>query len=318
MSIKRLNFSALKTIPLSSRKVDREEADFGAPYRSGGSFSDFMCSLPNLGTAAEIFYLRDALASAIRRGRTVILGCSGHVMDSGLSPLIVHLLERRIISAVAMTGAAMLQDVEIALSGCTVSASDRDLEHGHYSVTEETGRLINEAINFGITENNGIGKSVGQKLLDSKPEHLEHSVLATACHYDIPVTVHPAIGADTFNLHPTAHGESLGAAGLLDFQLLASIMAGASGGVLINASSSVILPRVFLQAVDAARNLGNKVEQLTSVIIDSAADPSAVSDMVCRLSEPGGRGICLRGGDEIMMPLLFASVLDAIGDNMGG
>ncbi len=317
MTIKRLNFSALKTVPLSSRKIDRDEADFGAPYRTGGSFSDFMCSLPNLGMAADIFYLRDTLVSAVRRGRSIILGCSGHVMDSGLSPLLVHLLERRIISAVAMTGAAMLQDVEIALSGCTVGASDKDLENGHYCVTEETGRLINEAINFGITENNGIGKSVGQKLLDAKPEHLEHSVLATACHYGIPATVHPAIGADTFNLHPAAHGESLGAAGLLDFQLLAAIMAESSGGVLINAASSVILPRVFLQAVDAARNLGHKVECLTSVIIDSAADPAAISAMVCRLAEPGGRGICLQGGDEIMLPLLFASVLDALGEKDG-
>jgi len=313
MTLKRLDFSKLRTVPLSSRKVDRDEADFGAPYRAGGNFSDFMCSLPNLGAVADIFYLRDAITTAVRRGRSVILGCSGHVMDSGLSPLLVYLLERRIISAIAMTGAAMLQDVEIALSGCTVGSSDRDLADGHYCVTEETGRLINEAINFGSTESAGIGRSVGQKLIDTEPEHLEHSVLATACRHGIPITVHPAIGADTFNLHPSVHGESLGAAGFLDFQLLAAIMAQASGGVLVNAASSVLLPRVFLQAVDAARNLGNKVEKLTSVVIDSAAGPSAIPDMVCRLSEPGSRSICLQGGDELMLPMLFAAVLDVLG-----
>jgi len=228
--------------------------------------------------------------------------------------LLIHLLEKRVISAVAMTGAAMLQDVEIALSGCTVGSSDQDLSDGHYCVTEETGRLINEAINFGVTEGLGIGASVGQKLMDTEPEHLDHSVLATACRYGIPITVHPAIGADTFNLHPAAHGESLGAAGLLDFQLLAGILAEASGGVLINVASSVVLPRVFLQAVDAARNLGHKVEKLTSVVIDASADPVAVSDMVGRLSNPGGRGISLQGPDEIILPLLFASVLEVLGD----
>jgi len=314
MTAKRLSFKKLKTVPLASRKVDRDEGDFGAPYRAGGSFSDFLCCLPNLGAVEDLFYLRDAIASAAKRGRSVILGCSGHVMDSGLNPLLIHLLEKRVISAVAMTGAAMLQDVEIALSGCTVGSSDQDLSDGHYCVTEETGRLINEAINFGVTEGLGIGASVGQKLMDTEPEHLDHSVLATACRYGIPITVHPAIGADTFNLHPAAHGESLGAAGLLDFQLLAGILAEASGGVLINVASSVVLPRVFLQAVDAARNLGHKVEKLTSVVIDASADPIAVSDMVGRLSNPGGRGISLQGPDEIILPLLFASVLEVLGD----
>ncbi len=316
MTTKRLSFSKLKTVPLSSRKVDRDEADFGSPYRTGGSFSDFLCSLPNLGAAEDLFYLRDAIVSAVKRGRSVVLGCSGHVMDSGLNPLLINLLEKRVISAIAMTGAAMLQDVEIALSGNTVGSSDQDLSNGHYCVTEETGRLINEAINFGVTEGTGIGKSIGQKLVDTEPEHLDHSVLATACRYGVPVTVHPAIGADTFNLHPAAHGESLGAAGMLDFQLLAGIMAEASGGVLINVASSVVLPRVFLQAVDAARNLGNKVEKLTSVVIDSNADPSAVSDMVGRLSQPGGRGITLQGPDEVLLPLLFAAVLEVLGDSI--
>lgn len=316
MTVKPLSFSSLKTVPLSQRKVDHAEQDFGAPYHAGGQLSDFLCSLPNLGNSADLFHLRDAIVAARNHKKSVVIGFGGHVIASGLSPLLSRLLEQRIISAIALTGSALLQDVEVALSGRTVSYMDAELKDGRFCVTEETGRLINDAVNFGAVENWGFGQSVGKKLLDSELAHLDHSVVATACRYGVPVTVHPAIGADTFNLHPTAHGESLGAAGMTDFRLLAAVMAKANGGVVINIASSVVMPRVLLQAVDAARNLGKKVEKLTSAMIDSAASTSAVNDVVSRLSQPGGRGYHLSGPDEILVPLLFAAVLDALGDGI--
>ncbi len=314
MSLKPLSFSKVKTVPLAKRKTDADSADFGAPYRPNGSFSDFLCTLPGIGAARDLMELRDTIVSAHRRKKSIVLGCGGHVMDSGLSPLLVRLLEQRILSGLVMTGAALLQDVEIALSGHTLRSYDRDIVDGSYRVTEETGRLINEAINFGAIEGWGIGKSVGEKLTDAEPEHLDHSILATASRYGIPVSVHPAIGADAFNLHPAAHGESLGATGFTDFRLLAAMMAGASDGIIINAASSVILPRVFMQAVDAARNLGKKIENLTCVIIDPSANAAAVADVTGHLSQQGGRGICLPGPDELLLPLLFAAVLDVLGD----
>ncbi|MDQ6960183.1 MAG: deoxyhypusine synthase family protein [Mariprofundaceae bacterium] len=314
MSLKPLSFGKLKTVPLAKRKTDADDADFGAPYRPNGSFSDFLCTLPGIGAAQDLMELRDTIVSAHRRKKSVILGCGGHVIDSGLSPLLVRLLEQRIISGLVLTGAALLQDVEIALSGHTLRSYDRDVVDGVCRVTEETGRLINEAISFGAIEGWGIGQSVGEKIIDAEPDHLDHSVLATASRYDIPVTVHPAIGADAFNLHPATHGESLGATGFTDFRLLTAMMAEASDGVIINAASSVILPRVFMQAVDAARNLGKKIEKMTCVIIDPSASPDAVADITGRLSQPGGRGIWLPGPDELLLPLLFAAVLDVMGD----
>jgi len=316
MSLKPLSFSKLKTIPLAKRKTDAEDEDFGAPYRVNGSFSDFLCSLPGIGAAHDLMELRDIIASAHRRKKSIILGCGGHVMDAGLSPLLVRLLEQRIVSGLVLTGAALLQDVEIALSGHTLRSYDRDMVDGSCRVTEETGRLINEAINFGAIEGWGIGKSVGEKLIDAEPNHLDHSVLATASRYNIPVSVHPAIGADAFNLHPAAHGESLGATGLTDFRLLAAMMAEASSGVILNVASSVVLPRVFMQALDAARNLGKKIEKLTCVIIDPSASATAVADVAGRLSQPRGRGIWLPGPDELLLPLLFAAVQDALGDGI--
>ena len=315
MSIKPLNFNALKTIPLAKRKTDHDEADFCAPFNAGASFSDFLCSLPNLGTSADLFELRDAIVNAHRRGRRVIVGCGGHVIASGLSPLLIRLLEKRIISGIALTGAAMLQDVEVALTGHTVHTGNKELASGHFCVTEETGRLINEAVNFGVIENWGFGESIGKKLNDSEPEHIDHSILATATRYGIPITVHPAIGADAFNLHPSAHGESLGAAGMHDARLLAAVVAEASGGVLLNVASGVVIPRVFVQAVDAARNLGKKVEKLTTAMIDSDAADSAVADIVKRLSQSGGRGIWLPGPEELLLPFLFAAVTDALRDD---
>ena len=314
MTIKPLSFSSLKTVPLAKRRTGHVEHDFGAPYRAGGQLSDFLCSLPNLGNSADLFHLRDAIVSASHRKKSVVVGFGGHVIASGLSPLLCRMLEEHLISAIALTGDALLQDVEIALSGRTVGYMDAELNDGRFCVTEETGRLINDAVNFGAVEGWGIGQSVGKKLLDSELEHLDHSVVATACRCGVPVTVHPAIGADTFNLHPAAHGESLGAAGMTDFRLLAAVMAQASGGVVINIASSVVMPRVFLQAVDAARNLGKKVEKLTSAIIDAGASTSAIRDVVSRLSQPGGQGYYLVGPDEILVPLLFAAVADALGD----
>jgi len=308
-----LSLSSLRTIPLSERKKDCDERDFGAPYRGGGALADFLCSLPNRGAAGDLFCLRDAIITAHKHNRSVIVGCGGHVVDAGLSPLICRLIEQKVITGLALTGEALLQDVEIAFGGRTVGYRDQDLISGSFGVTEETGKLINDAINFAAIENLGIGKSVGQHLMNAELRHLDHSILATASRYGVPVTVHPVIGADAFNLHPLAHGESLGAAGMRDFRLLAAMMSEASSGVLLNVASSVVLPRVFLQAVDVARNLGKTIENLNTAVIDSSASEMAVTDIVERLSQLGGKGYCLQGSCEILLPLLFAAVLDALG-----
>ena len=313
MSPRTLSLSTLRTVPLSERKKNCDEHDFAAPYWGGGTLSDFLCSLPNLGVAGDLFHLRDAIVTAHKHQHSVILGCGGHVIDAGLSPLIARLIEQKIITGVALTGAALLQDVEIAFAGHTVAYRDQDLVSGSFGVTEETGKLINDAMNFGAIENLGIGESVGKYLADAELKHIDHSVVATAYRCGVPLTVHPAIGADMFNLHPLAHGESLGATGMHDFRLLAGMMADSSDGVLLNVGSSVVMPRVFLQAVDAARNLGEKVEKLTTAVINPSASTATVEDIVQRLTQQGGQGFWLRGADEILIPLLFASVLDTIG-----
>jgi len=312
MSITPLSLDNLSTVPLAKRKSDSDERDFGAPYHQGARFSDFLCSLPNLGAVRDLFSLRDAIVSAKRQDRPVIVGCGGHVVDAGLTPLLNRLIELRIISGLALTGAALLQDVEIALSGHTVCLRPKDSDDGVLRISKETGSLINEAIGFGAGEGWGIGRSVGSKLLDAEEaQHLDHSLLATAARHDVPVTVHPSIGADAFNLHPTAHGESLGAAGMTDFRLLASMLAEASGGVVINIASDIILPHVLQHAVDAARNLGHTIDKLSIAVIDQNGSAHA-AHLADRLSHPGGHGYRFTGPDEIIVPMLFASVLELL------
>jgi len=316
MIIKPLSLSKLKTVPLSQRKIDSDGKDFGAPYKAGSGMEDFLCSLPNLGCAGDLFRLRDAIVSAFRNDHAIILACGGHVLDSGLGPLICRLIEQKIISGLALTGAALEQDVEIAISGRTVAAHERELNDGQYCITEETGCLINDAINLGALENKGIGHSVGKHLHESVFEHLDHSVLATAFRYGVPVSVHPAIGADAFCFHPAARGEALGCTSITDFRLLAGMMAACSHGVVINIASSVVMPRVLLQAVDAARNVGEHIETLTTAVIDPAASSTAIADVVTRLALPDGAGYWLSGPDEILVPLLFAAVLEALRDEV--
>jgi len=316
MTIKPLSFSKLKTVALAERKTDTDNKDFGAPYQSGSGFENFLCSLPNLGCAGDLFRLRDAMVHAFRNKHAIILACGGHVLDSGLGPLICRLIEQKVITGLALTGAALEQDVEIAIAGRTVTARDQELSNGNYFMTEETGCFINDAINFGALENWGIGKSVGKHLQESELEHLDHSIIATAFRYGIPVSVHPAIGADAFCFHPAAHGEALGAAGMMDFRLLAAMMAASSHGVVINVASSVVMPRVLLQAVDAARNVGKTIESVTTAVIDPAASTAAITDVVTRLSLPDGAGFWLSGPDEILVPLLFAAVLEALGEDL--
>jgi len=314
MTIKPLSFDKLKTVPLEERAIEADGDDFGSPYHAGDSFSDFLYSLPGLGVSASLLRARDAIVSSHRAGHHLILGCGASIMTKGLNPAIVSLLENRLVTGLVLTGEACVKDVEIALSGSTVDCSEEDLRDGLCYCTEDTGRLINEALAFGAVEGWGMGQAVGNKILDEECPNLDHSILATACNYGIPATVHPAIGADAFNLHPMSHGESLGACGVNDFRLLAAIMADADHGVVINTVSSLI-PRLILKAADAARNLGHPIAKLDFITIESSARALVDRNLIQHLVQPNGELILLPGPPEILLAMLFASVLDTLGND---
>jgi len=312
MTIKALSFDKLGTVPIENRDIESDGDDFGSPYHAGDSFADFLYSLPGLGVSANLLQARDRIVSSHRAGHRLVLGCGASIMSGGLNPTIISLLEHRLVTALVLTGEACVKDVEIALSGSTIRGNEESLRDGCCYCTEDTGRLINEALAFGAGEGWGMGKAVGTKILDEECPNLDRSILATANNYGIPVTVHPAIGADAFNIHPMAHGESLGACGVSDFRLLAAILAETRHGVIVNTVSSLI-PRLILKAADAARNLGHPIEKLDFISLESSARALVDRHQIQQLVQPDGKLIILPGPSEILLPMLFAAVLDTLG-----
>lgn len=309
-----LSFQSIKTSALLGRQLEVDEKNFSAPYHAGGSFMDFFYSLSGLGSSQKLYYWRDTLVQAYQQKKPIIIALNSQVIEAGMSPFFIHLMEQRLISGLMMTGHAMLQDVEIALCGHTLSSQEHVTQSDEeVRLTTEAGTLIHGAMNQVNDEPLGLAQCVGQALLDSEANHLDHSLLAVATKYQVPLTVHPATGADSFMLHPEAKGESLGQRSFEDFRRLAALLADSSGGVVINLASSVTLPRVLSQALDAARNLSYEVSHLNVLMMDTMHTAS-VKNMQHGFESCEGKTTYLPGPSEVLLPLLFASVLETLND----
>jgi hypothetical protein len=233
------------------------------------------------------------------------------VIKTGLGPVIVDLMERGFVSAIATNGAAIIHDFEIALAGATSEDVDESLGPGRFGMAEETGHLLNAAINDGVAAGLGIGQSVSRFLGARQPPFARSSILAAAARLDIPVTVHVAIGTDIIHMHPAASGAALGEGSLRDFRYFVSNVARLERGVYLNCGSAVVLPEVFLKAVALARNRGIALAALTTVNMDFMRLYRAQTNVVSRPTAGTGRGYSLIGHHEIMIPLLAAAVVSA-------
>jgi hypothetical protein len=219
------------------------------------------------------------------------------------------------VTAVAMNGAVIIHDFELAMMGHTSEEVDAEIDSGRFGMAEETGRMLNEAIVSGAKEGWGIGEAVGAYITLRKKQfpHYRTSVLATGARLGIPITVHVAIGTDIIHMHPAADGAAIGAGSLLDFRKLAAVVAGMEGGVYLNLGSAVILPEVFLKTVTLGRNLGAPLTDLTTVNMDFLSHYRPLTNVVKRPTQKGGRGYSLTGHHEIMVPLLAAAIIEAEG-----
>jgi hypothetical protein len=233
------------------------------------------------------------------------------VIKTGVSPVLIDLMERGYMSALAMNGAGVIHDFEIALSGATSEDVDEALGPGRFGMAEETGRLLNEIVARGSKRGLGLGQAVAAYLADVKPAHAERSVLFAAQRHGVPVTVHVAIGTDIVHMHPDASGAAIGDASLRDFRYFASSVARLSGGVYLNCGSAVVLPEVFLKAVALARNRGVSLDGLTTVNIDFLRLYRPQTNVVARpVAGTSGVGINLVGHHEILIPLIAAAVIE--------
>lgn len=305
------DLSGVRTYPLASRKSKANAADFATPYRPGGGMASLLQSFPAILAAADFKAVVHAIRAAREGDRGIIWGLGAHVIKTGLGPILIDLMERGYVSALATNGAVVIHDFEIALSGGTSEDVDEALGPGRFGMAEETGVLLNAAINDGVRAGLGLGQSVGRRLREIKPAHESLSVLAAAARLEIPVTVHVAIGTDIIHMHSHASGAALGEGSLRDFRYFVSSVARLKGGVYLNCGSAVVLPEVFLKAVAISRNQGASLEGLTTVNLDFTRLYRPQTNVVSRPVAGVGKGYSLVGHHEIMIPLLAAALLEA-------
>ena len=305
------DLSGIRTYPLASRKSKANAADFATAYRPGGGMRSFLDSLPRILAAADFKAVVAAIRAARENDRGIIWGFGAHVIKTGLGPILVDLMERGFVSALATNGAGIIHDFELALSGGTSEDVDEALGPGRFGMAQETGELLNAAINDGVAKGLGLGQSVAARLGELKPAHERLSVIAAAERLKIPVTVHVAIGTDIIHMHARASGAALGDGSLRDFRYFVSNVARLKGGVYLNCGSAVVLPEVFLKAVAIARNQGTSLDELTTVNLDFTRLYRPQTNVVSRPVAGIGKGYSLTGHHEIMIPLLAAALVEA-------
>jgi hypothetical protein len=310
LQYREFDLSGLRTYPLASRTSKAKAADFAKPYVPGSGMRGWVESLPAILAGGDFRAVADAVARARDSGRAVIWGLGAHVVKTGLGPVLIDLMERGFVSALATNGAAVIHDFELAWSGSTSEDVDEALGPGRFGMADETGRLLNAAINGGVARGLGLGQAVGEWLLGSAPSHPHLSILAAAARLEIPVTVHVGVGTDIIHMHPDASGAAIGEGSLRDFRYLAANVARLAHGVFLNCGSAVILPEVFLKAVAVARNSGSPLDGLTTVNLDFIRHYRPQTNVVSRPVAGIGRGYSLVGHHELMIPLLAAALID--------
>ena len=302
------DLSGVRTYPLGSRRSKANLADAAKPVGSAATVAAFVESLPDIQAGADFKAVVGALRAAHAADGGIIWGLGAHVIKTGVSPVIVDLMNRGFVSAIALNGAGVIHDFEVALSGSTSEDVDEALGPGRFGMADETGRLLNAAIREGVRAGQGIGQSVGAHLRNMSPPHASVSLLCAAARLEIPVTVHVAIGTDIIHMHPDADGGALGEGSLRDFKYFVSNVAKLKAGVYLNCGSAVILPEVLLKAVALVRNQGISLDGLTTVNLDFARLYRPQTNVVSRPVAGIGKGYSLTGHHEIMIPLLAAAL----------
>jgi hypothetical protein len=312
MDFPALDFGRLRTYPLRERDNKVRVTDFARPWTTGAPFAQFLDSLPRQLAANDFRALVQATVTARRQGRPVILMLGAHVIKCGLNPVLLDLLDRQIVNAIALNGAGAIHDFELALCGATSEDVQHGLDDGTFGMIDETSRQMNAALAAGVQQGIGAGRALGEAIVKSNFPHKNLSLLHHGVLTNTPVTVHIAIGTDIIHQHPTADGAVLGEASYLDFQKFAACVAQLEGGVLLNIGSAVLLPEVFLKALTIARNLGHTVEHFTTAAFDMNRHYRPAENVVKRPTHKGGQGYYLLGHHELLVPLWAAAVREQL------
>lgn len=309
---KPISLDNVRCHPLKDRPSKVKTDDFAKTWKSGGSMNQWINSLPDILAAKDFKKIVENIVFAVKSKRMIILAMGAHVIKVGLNPIIIDLMERGIIKCLALNGAGIIHDFELAFAGHTSEDVEARIGDGSFGMAEETGSLINEAIIRGAAKGNGLGRSIGEMLAGTDYPFRDKSILSRAYELDVPVTVHVAIGTDIIHFHPKVDGASIGKTSHLDFRIFAECVANLEEGVYINLGSAVILPEVFLKAVTLVRNLGNNIRRFTTINMDFIKSYRPMTNVVNRPTLDGGEGYSLTGHHEIMFPLLAAAVIERL------
>jgi deoxyhypusine synthase len=305
---KQLNPSHARTRSLASlsRKVSRDQ--FAQPIAADATLRDFLGSLPDVLAARDLLQLAQCIGAARRAGRLCLLMMGAHPLKVGLGPLICNLIRDGVFNALATNGAAMIHDFELAFAGRTSEDVGAGLADGSFGMAAETGTFLNNAAHTAAREGRGLGEVVGREIVRGGLEFAGESIFACAYEAGIPATIHVTLGADIIHMHPSADGAAIGAATMADFHRLTSVVGELSRGVVVNLGSAVVMPEVFLKALNLARNLGRRVSGLSAADMDFIRHYRPRLNVVERPTRDAGRGFALTGHHEIMLPLLAAAI----------
>ncbi|MEP6849225.1 MAG: hypothetical protein ABI999_10245 [Acidobacteriota bacterium] len=306
-----IDLEKINTYELGSRPSKVTVADFALPVAEGDSLAEFLDKLPTILAVESLREIAVRMRRARELGKPIIWGIGGHVVKTGLAPVIIDLMKRGFVTAMASNGSVLVHDAEIAMAGFTSEDVDATLGSGDFGAATETGELLNAAAKKGSAHGIGLGEAMGRELTGQGPDHADKSLLCSAYAARIPFTVHLTIGADIGHFHASADGASLGATSHTDFRLLCSIVREMDGGgVYLNFGSAVVMPEIFLKCVTVVRNLGNLLQNITTANFDFIQHYRPLTNVVRRPTANGaGRGFSITGHHEFTLPLLAAHLI---------
>jgi len=310
---KSYDFKKIKPISISDRKSNMQSDKMASPFIKNGSFGFFMDSLPDVLKARDFKTLVDRILSAREKNKPVLLMMGAHVIKVGLNPILISLMEKKIIQGIAMNGAGAIHDMELAYFQNTSEDVQSNLKDGTFGMARETAALLNETAQEGQKEKLGFGEVLGKKLVLEKPLGFSNSLLGQAYERMIPVTIHVALGTDIVHQHPSADGAAIGELSLRDFNIWTQLISEINrGGVVLLFGSSVILPEVFLKSSAVVQNVEGPVRDFTTAVFDMNMHYRPMMNVIDRPKKSGGDGFYFVGHHEIMIPLLAASILQKI------
>ena len=309
--IEPIDLGEIRTYELRERPSKVAVESFARPPEKDDSAADLLAKLPDVLAVRQMRELSGRIRSARDRKKPIIWGLGGHVIKTGLAPLLIDLMKRGFVSALAVNGSVLVHDSEIALVGFTSEDVDATLGKGDFGAARETGEVLNNAAAEAVKRGVGLGEAIGGELLSRGPQYKEKSVLCAAYESEVPVTAHLAIGADIGHFHASCDGAALGAASHTDFRLMCSLVREMNGGgVYLNYGSAVMLPEVFLKAVTVVKNLGGELRDITTANFDFIQHYRPATNVVRRPTADGaGKGFSITGHHELTMPLLAAMLV---------